>query len=207
MGKPSSAQREKMTGDAKRTAFSEGAALRASLPRGPGGDALLCQETIAAIAMVVSEGLPVESAAKVVGLTRTTLQRWIAEGGQAVAAGKDTLQARLCWALDAAAGDSERALVRMAMRGAESDPQVAMGILAVRRPDHWAPAQPERDDPKKLYAGMTEEELLAEVDRLRHARRGLAALPPSREVKMDGGNGDAAGASRDGQQHVVREPQ
>jgi hypothetical protein len=156
--------------------------LRASLPRGPGGDALLSQQLADALAMLVREGMPLEGACRVVGVARKTLGTWIAAGVAAIDAGKTTPEAKLAWTLEASLGDQERALVGLVMREAEKDGQVALGVLAVRRPDHWAPAASAPPDARALYAAMSEVELRAEVARLLNvAAKALPPAPPPEE--------------------------
>jgi hypothetical protein len=152
------------------TTAKEGEKIRAKLPRGPGGDALLSAELAKALAGLIREGMPVDGSCRVVGLHRQTLGKWLKKGQTDAEAGLQTAEAAFAWSLDAALGDQERALVRLVMQGAEKDPQVALGILAVRRPDHWAPAQPAGDDARARYAQMTHEELKSEVGRLLKAK-------------------------------------
>ena len=52
------------------------------------------------------------------------------------------------------------------MRGVGFDPKLALEALSRRNPADWAPALPEREDLRKLYSGMTEGEIRAEIARL-----------------------------------------
>ena len=167
-------QRTAMRAAATAKAQKDGEKLRAALPRGPGGEALLSQKLIDALAALVREGMPIESAARVAGVVRKTLGDWIAKGATDVERGKHTLEAKLAWALDTSLGDQERGLVRLVMAGANrkgaDGAQIALGVLAVRRPDHWAAATPAPADTRALYSAMTEQELRSEVTRLLAAR-------------------------------------
>ena len=145
---------------------AEGDELRAKLRRHRNGDAILEAELITALQGLVREGLPLEGACQVAGLKRTTLTRWIKQGQLDAEADKETIHAQLVWALDSAIGDQHRTMVRILMRGAENKPELMLNILAVRRPEHWAPAAPDKEDPRKLYEGMSEQDLRLEVKRL-----------------------------------------
>lgn len=127
--------------------------------------------------MLVREGLPIEGACRVAGVLRQTLGEWVRVGVGHVSAGLRTPEAQLAFALECALGDQERSLVKIVMSGAKADPQIALGVLAVRRPDHWAPAAPMPVDARATYQSMTEAELRQEVTRL------LAAKNPEPEAK------------------------
>jgi hypothetical protein len=145
---------------------AEGDELRARLKRHKNGDAILDEALIEALKSLVREGMPVEGACQVAGLKRTTLQKWTRQGVVDAESDKDTLYSKLVWALDSAIGDQHRTMVRVLMKGAEHKPELMLNILAVRRPNDWAPAAPLPEDARKLYEGMSEQDLRLEVKRL-----------------------------------------
>ena len=157
----------------------DSAAVRARLPRDLGGDAILSIPLVAELPRLVREGLPIDTACRVAGLRRTTLATWIHRGQADIETGQDTLASQLVWALDAAMGDQERALVRLAVRGADKNPELALSMLAIRHADRWAPAQPKVEDIRDKFANMSEEDVRREVARLLQPKGSSDVKPDS----------------------------
>ena len=136
------------------------------LPRDEMGEAILTEEFVEAISGLVSKGQTLQNAARMVGVRGATLQAWVAKGAVDMQSRTPSLESALAWALNRSLGVQEGALVQATMRGVGFDPKLALEALSRRNPADWAPALPEREDLRKLYSGMTEGEIRAEIARL-----------------------------------------
>jgi transposase-like protein len=148
------------------TVAVEVAGIRSRVPRGRSGDALLSAELTREMVRLIGEGQTLDNAARMCGLRRTTLSKWLRQGQLDVEDDKDTAEGRLAWAVDEALSIQEAVLVRSTMRGTRTDAKLALEVLGRRRPADWAPATAEREDYRSSYARMSEGELRAEVHRL-----------------------------------------
>ena len=136
------------------------------LPRDEMGEALLTEEFVEAISGLVSKGQTLQNASRMVGVRGATLQAWVSKGAADMQSRTPSLESSLAWALNRSLGVQEGALVQATMRGVGFDPKLALEALSRRNPGDWAPALPEREDLRKLYSGMTEREIRAEIARL-----------------------------------------
>lgn len=151
-----------------------GRKLRAELERDEYGDPLLKPLLVKSLVKLIADGCTLENAARVCGLRRTVLEKWLVKGRKDVdcdpPVGSD--EGSLARELDSALGDQEYELSCIVMAQAHEDPRLALETLARRRPKDWAPAVPEPTDLKKQYAGMNLKDTQAEVRRL------MGALDP-----------------------------
>lgn len=147
--------------------------LHERLDRDEMGEALLTDQFVEAISGLVSRGQTLQNAARMVGVHAATLKAWGAQGALDMRARKPSLHATLAWALNRALGIQEGALVQATMRGISADPKLALEALSRRNPADWAPALPEREDVRKHYAKMNEQEVRAEIARLTEGERAI----------------------------------
>ena len=148
-----------------------GKEIRLRLRRDEYGDPQLTGALTGALVDLIEDGCTLDNAARVCGLRRTLLEKWIEKGRQDVESTPPVVsdEATLARELDAALGDQEYLLSRAVMQQAGYDPRLALETLSRRRPADWAPAQAEAPDLKKKFSALNSKEALAEIDRLRKA--------------------------------------
>lgn len=148
-----------------------GKTIRSGLKRDKFGDPQLTETLTAALVALIEDGCTLDNAARVCGLRRTLLEKWIEKGRHDVEEQPPVVsdEATLARELDAALGDQEYLLSRAVMQQAGQDPRLALETLSRRRPADWAPAQAEAPDMKKKYAALGGKEAMAEIERLMKA--------------------------------------
>lgn len=97
---------------------------------------------VAAIAAAVRAGNHRTTSAAVSGVSARVLRIWLTRGREELAAGEETVYARLVTALEAAEGESEVALVRMAWDVAKDykcghDARMLQWLLERRHAQRW----------------------------------------------------------------------
>lgn len=145
------------------------ASIHRRLKRGLNGEALLNQELIETFEALMMEGNTRTNAARVVGLSRKTMQEWCRKGAADVMAGKSTPEADFVWMVDRCEGDQLRTLTRaaFAMGTREgADGTLALKILERRDAEEWAPALPDSSDPAAMYSSMQKAALKEEAKRI-----------------------------------------
>lgn len=149
--------------------FEATAAIHQRLKRGSNGEVLLTEALIEVFETLMLEGNTRTNAARVVGLSRKTMQEWCRKGAADVGSGKSSLEGAFVWMVDRSEGDQERTLARAAFGMATregSDGTLALKILERRNADDWAPALPDASDPAAQYAGMQKAALKEEARRI-----------------------------------------
>lgn len=145
------------------------ASIYARLPRAPSGEALLSEELIAAYEQLMLEGNTRINSARICGVQRSTVARWLTKGRDDISKGKHSLYSKFVWTIDRCEGGQERRLVNAAMRAAThllADGTLALKILERRAPEDWAPAIPEAADGTTQFVGMSATALKEEAKRV-----------------------------------------
>lgn len=145
------------------------ASIHKRLERGPNGEVVLNKDLIATFESLMMEGNTRNNAARVVGLSRKTMAKWLRRGADNIQDGILSLEAEFTWMVDRCEGEQERILSRSAFRYATretADGTLAVKILERRNPDEWAPALPEGVDAAAQIAGLTAATLKQEVTRV-----------------------------------------
>lgn len=173
----------------RRQVTSEVDGIRSRLQFGKNGEALLDEVLIEEMSRLVAEGMRIETACKVCGVRRPTMTAWAQRGQADVEAGAPTLHARLAWAIDRAQGEQEIFVDRGILSGVRVDHRHALQTGERMRPGAWAPALPEREDPRQRYGKMGESEMRTEMERLlalgRKNEAVAPALPPAPSAPLE----------------------
>lgn len=143
--------------------------LYGKMARAKSGEAILNDTLIEAFQHLLLEGNTRSNAARVLGIQRATIAKWLVRGKTDIEAGDMTAYAKFTWMVDRCEGGQERKLVQAAMKVATaptSDGTLALKILERRNPDAWAPAIPEASDPANVLAGANRQVLLEEAKRV-----------------------------------------
>ena len=173
--------------------LEDGSSIYRRLARKSYGEAVLSKDLIHTWESLMMEGNTVKNAARVVGVSQKTTQKWLKQGVYDIENERPTLEAEFTWMVDRCQGEQERMLSRAAFRMAMSeraDGTLAVKILERRNPDEWAPALPDTPDAAAQYQSMQAASLKAEVMRVlktveRVPETTVEALP----AKLESDNG------------------